>query len=188
MAQFQVPQFIETEDKIIGPLTLKQFGYIGTAGFVVFLLFFFLNIFLWFLVAGVFIAIAVGLAFGKVNGRPVIVFVTAFMDSVWKPKVYVFKPSSATHAVQQKAPAIAIKEVDKAKVPKKPLFGGIKGLRDWIATSKTAIPRREKPLPRSFGKPHYFVVADSVTLLVQFAVELVLVALVRAARFVWERE
>ena len=27
--QFQVPQFIEVEDKIFGPLTLKEFLYLG---------------------------------------------------------------------------------------------------------------------------------------------------------------
>ena len=27
--QFQVPQFIEVEDKIFGPLTFKQFIYMG---------------------------------------------------------------------------------------------------------------------------------------------------------------
>src|SRR3989344_2665997 len=32
--EYQVPQFIEVEDKIIGPLTLKQFIYLaGEAGF-----------------------------------------------------------------------------------------------------------------------------------------------------------
>ena len=30
--QFQVPQFIETEDKVVGPLTLRQFMYIAGAG------------------------------------------------------------------------------------------------------------------------------------------------------------
>ena len=34
--EYQVPQFIEVEDKIIGPLTLKQFIYLaGAAGLVV---------------------------------------------------------------------------------------------------------------------------------------------------------
>ena len=56
--QFQVPQFIETEDKIVGPLTLKQFGYIGGAATVVGLLFLVLNFFLWLLIAGIFGAIA----------------------------------------------------------------------------------------------------------------------------------
>jgi len=36
--RFQVPQFIEVEDKIFGPLTLKQFIYLAGAGGVVFVL------------------------------------------------------------------------------------------------------------------------------------------------------
>lgn len=35
--QFPVPQFTDVEDKIIGPLTLKQFGIVFGAGVVVFL-------------------------------------------------------------------------------------------------------------------------------------------------------
>ena len=154
MPQFQVPQFIETEDKIVGPLTMKQFGYVGVAGFVIFMLYFVLDTLLWLLVAGIFAAISIGLAFGKVNGRPVISFVTAFIDSVWKPKVYVLRPSAAEHAVEAETPQIIpIKQPAKPAIPRKPLFGGIKELRNWIATSKTAIPRREKPLPRNFGRP-----------------------------------
>ncbi|TSC80302.1 MAG: hypothetical protein G01um101429_152 [Parcubacteria group bacterium Gr01-1014_29] len=32
MQQFQVPQFIEVEDKIFGPLTTKQFFYLLGGG------------------------------------------------------------------------------------------------------------------------------------------------------------
>ncbi len=35
--QFPVPQFTEVEDKIIGPLTLKQFGIIFGVGVIIFL-------------------------------------------------------------------------------------------------------------------------------------------------------
>jgi len=151
--QFQVPQFIETEDKIVGPLTLRQFGYVGVAGLIVFGLYFILNPLLWLLVSGILAAISVGFAFGKVNGRPVISFVAAFIDSIWKPKVYVFRPSASLQVVGVEVPGVAVKEPDKKATAKKPLFDGIKGLRNWIATSKTAIPRREKPLPRDFGRP-----------------------------------
>ena len=153
MAQFQVPQFIETEDKIVGPLTLKQLGYVGPGALVIFFLYFVLDPLLWFLVAGIFAAIAVGLAFGKVNGRPMMSFVVAFMDNVWKPRVYVFRPPTAPSAADALTPEVAVKVTAKPTTPKKPMFGGIKGLRNWIATSKTAIPRREKPLPRDFGRP-----------------------------------
>ena len=42
--QFKVPQFIDMEDKIVGPLTLKQFAYILGAGGFSFLLWTFIPI------------------------------------------------------------------------------------------------------------------------------------------------
>lgn len=69
--QFRVPQFIDMEDKIIGPLTLKQFGYVVGAGGLSFIIWTFIPIkFLAVLViipvAGLFLA----LAFFKYNNRP----------------------------------------------------------------------------------------------------------------------
>lgn len=68
--QFRVPQFIDIEDKVFGPLTLKQFGYIVGAGGSSFLIWTFIPIkFLAVLViipvAGLFLA----LAFAKYNNR-----------------------------------------------------------------------------------------------------------------------
>ncbi len=37
---FQVPQFIEHEAKIVGPFTLKQFMYVGAAGGISLVLYF----------------------------------------------------------------------------------------------------------------------------------------------------
>ena len=153
MPQFQVPQFIETEDKIVGPLTLKQFGYVGAAAFVIFLLYFVLTPLLWLLVAGIFVAAAIGLAFGKVNGRPMMSFIVAFIDNIWKPKIYVFRPAAESEKEEAPVVIVATKETPRTIIPKRPMFGGIKDLRNWIATSKTAIPKREKPLPRDFGRP-----------------------------------
>ena len=44
--QFQVPQFIEIEDKIFGPLTFKQFIYLAGGGGLCFLLYTILPFFL----------------------------------------------------------------------------------------------------------------------------------------------
>lgn len=70
--QFQVPQFIEVEDKIFGPLTFKQFVYVaGGAG----LSYLFWRIFPIY-VAGPLVIGALGfgaaLAFFQMNGRPFI--------------------------------------------------------------------------------------------------------------------
>ena len=42
--QFRVPQFIDIEDKVFGPFTLKQFGYIVGAGGLSFLIWTFIPI------------------------------------------------------------------------------------------------------------------------------------------------
>ena len=42
--QFNVPQFIDIEDKIIGPLTLKQFLFLVAGAGLLFVLWLFLNL------------------------------------------------------------------------------------------------------------------------------------------------
>lgn len=68
--KFRVPQFIDIEDKVFGPLTLKQFGYLVGAGGFSFLIwtfipFHFIAVIIIIPVAGLFIA----LAFVKYNNR-----------------------------------------------------------------------------------------------------------------------
>jgi len=89
--KFEVPQFIEVEDKIIGPLTLKQFLYIGAGAGLLFPLWFFLKL-------GLFIAIAIPvglfcsvLAFYKVNGQPFISFLGSFIKYLRKPRLYLWR-------------------------------------------------------------------------------------------------
>jgi hypothetical protein len=69
--QFRVPQFIDVEDKVIGPFTLKQFGYIVGAGGFSFLIWTFIPI---KFIAVLFIipvaSLFLSLAFLKINNRP----------------------------------------------------------------------------------------------------------------------
>ncbi len=68
--EYQVPQFIDVEDKIVGPLTLRQFIYLtGGAGFSV-ATFLYFPFFLWVLVGPPIAALALALAFYKMNGKP----------------------------------------------------------------------------------------------------------------------
>lgn len=91
MAQFQVPQFIETEAKIVGPLTLKQFIYLAVAGLLLFFLFFTLRLEIWIFIA-IFIGVfAAALAFLKYNGRPFEVLVINAAMYIWKPKLYLWQ-------------------------------------------------------------------------------------------------
>ena len=68
--QFQVPQYIDVEDRIVGPLTLKQFFYIAGGFLTIFVSFFILVTWLW-LITSVFIGtMSLAFALVKYNGRP----------------------------------------------------------------------------------------------------------------------
>lgn len=90
MEQFVVPQFIDAEDKILGPLTGRQF--------VIMLLVFMTEAimwrvmpFVWFLVVGIpFFAFGVILAFVKVNGQAFHLFMLNLTQSLKKPRLRVW--------------------------------------------------------------------------------------------------
>ncbi len=91
--QFQVPQFIETEDKIVGPLTLRQFIYVAVAGVFSAMLYFSIGGFVWVLLSLILFGIALGLAFVKVEGRPLFNVVVAAGHFYWRPQTYIWQPN-----------------------------------------------------------------------------------------------
>ena len=88
--QFQLPQFIETEDKIVGPFTLKQFIFlVGAGGVAVFAYFVFTPI-ISFFVAVPIIALGVALGFVRINGQPFSRIGFAALRYYWLPQIYVW--------------------------------------------------------------------------------------------------
>ncbi|MEK7121136.1 MAG: PrgI family protein [Patescibacteria group bacterium] len=89
--RFQLPQFIETETKIVGPFTLQQFLWIAGGAAFVFLLYTLVGGVLFFIsaipVAGIFLA----LAFLKIDGVPLIVYASYGLSYFTNPKKYIFK-------------------------------------------------------------------------------------------------
>ena len=89
--RFQVPQFINIEDKIFGPLTVKQFVYlVGGAG-MVYILYRFLPFYLAVVPIGLFAALAVSLAFVKVNNKPFIFTLEAALKYAFSTRLYLWK-------------------------------------------------------------------------------------------------
>lgn len=70
--QFQVPQFIEVEDKIFGPLTFKQFVYLAGGAGCGYLLWRVLPIYIAAPLIMAVVGLGAGLAFFKYNGQPFI--------------------------------------------------------------------------------------------------------------------
>ncbi len=89
--RFQVPQFIEIEDKVIGPLTIKQFVYLAGGAGMAFVAYTFLPGFIaLFVIAGI-IGLALALAFYKVNNKPFIDMLESAFGFYTGEKLYIWK-------------------------------------------------------------------------------------------------
>lgn len=89
--QFEVPQFIEIEDKIFGPLTWRQFLYLGGGVGMGVVLFFTAPLFV-FILIGLPIAVLAGaLAFYPVNNRPFSYFLEAVLNYLKSHKLYLWR-------------------------------------------------------------------------------------------------
>lgn len=93
--KYNVPQFIDVEDKIFGPLTFRQFIYLVGGGGLAFLAYKLVPGFFGFLAALPFVAIAVALAFVKINEKPFINIVESAFTYAFNDKLYVWKHENA---------------------------------------------------------------------------------------------
>ena len=140
---FQVPQFIDVEDRIVGPLTIKQFAYVAVGGFICFLLFFPLKIWLWGAIATPIMALTFAFAFVKYNGRSFPALFAAAFSYFWKPRAYLW---------QRTAPPISpITEITKQALTKKVTERRtVSFFKKKLATQRPAkaeIPAPEKTKP-----------------------------------------
>lgn len=89
--QFEVPQFIEVEDKIFGPLTWRQFLYLGGGVGMALVIFFTLPLAL-FIFFGIPLALLAGaLSFYPVNNRPFSYFLEAIFNYLSNKRLYLWR-------------------------------------------------------------------------------------------------
>lgn len=89
--QFQVPQFIEYEARLIGPLTLKQTALLGMGAAILFVLWFIVVKWLFFLLAFPLALLMLLLGFMKINGRPLLDFIGSFFSFFISPQLYIWQ-------------------------------------------------------------------------------------------------
>lgn len=122
MRQYQVPQFITVEDKIIGPLTLKQSGFLGTAAVLIFLMRIFFQPLVFWPLAVLIGGFAIGLAFLKINDQPFWVVFKNWVLYVVHPRVYIWKQapqqkkSAKKEAAKYEPKITAIPKISESKL------------------------------------------------------------------------
>ncbi len=103
--QYQVPQFIEVEDKIFGPLTFKQFVYLGGGVGLCLIFYSLLPLYITFLLSIPVVAFALALAFYRVNGRPFINVLEHAVGYFLGNKLYLWKQREQHTKKEVAAPA-----------------------------------------------------------------------------------
>lgn len=116
--QFVVPQFIEVESKIIGPISARQFVIMLVGSGLLFLLYKFAP--LWLLIIGGFLVIGTVILFGfaKVNSQPFHWFFLSLVQTFRRPRLRLWFRDEFTF--KEKAPGKEkeeVKVVARVKVP-----------------------------------------------------------------------
>jgi len=100
--KYQVPQFIEVEDKIVGPLTIRQAIYlVGGAG-MCFIFYTYLPIYISILFIAIVIGLSLALAFYKINNKPFIDFLESAFTFYTKKNLYIWKKDEKTPVESEK--------------------------------------------------------------------------------------
>lgn len=88
--KFQVPQFIETETKLIGPLTLKQFLFV-TGGVSMIAMEYILLNGIWFGISALITAAFFGaLTWVRIDGQPFISYLAYMLSYALGSKKYIY--------------------------------------------------------------------------------------------------
>ena len=116
---YSVPQFIEVEDKIIGPLTMKQFLWLLVGGGLIFVLYFVLKFGVWILLSLLIAGIFAGLAFFRIYGMPLHQFLASFARFSLMPQIFLWhkKAEGPLREVPERA---IFEEALQAPNPQKP--------------------------------------------------------------------
>lgn len=155
--EYQVPQFIEVESKVIGPLSVKQFIYIaGTAGLCIFY-FFYLTTIPALLLGVPTIALGVSLAFYKINGKPFIEMLEAGFNFYVGDKFYLWEHKGPTAKENSAAAATAAEAEKAAQTP----LGTPKLTRGKLSELAWSLDISTGAQPEAGGGPEGFVTPRS---------------------------
>lgn len=123
---YQVPQYLNIEDKIIGPLTLKQFIYLLVGGGIIFLLFSTLKFSVFLIVSLPVAVLVLMLAFYKIDNQKSSKFILNFLGFVSKPSIYAWKKVAEKETPEKEKVVPIVKKTEAPKV--KPAESGLQDL------------------------------------------------------------
>lgn len=119
MKQFVVPQFIDVESTIIGPITVRQFITMLVFGVFIFISYKVFDFTLFVIVGLVLFALGGTFAFVKINGRPFHYFLLNLIQTSKRPRLKIWNKELNNSELKEilKIKKIEMPEVKKTKPP-----------------------------------------------------------------------
>ena len=117
--QYKLPQFIEREATIVGPLSFRQFVYFGLAAAAAFVLYPFLyksNSQLFFILSGGAFLLAAAMAFVKIEGRGFGVIVISMFHFFTRPRTYIWKRKATPIRFSLPKREVKVEEKEKKNI------------------------------------------------------------------------
>jgi hypothetical protein len=111
-----VPQYIDVEDKIAGPLTWKHLGWFFGGGGLLMLAYAVLDKMTFYIVAVIIISLTVIMAFYRPNGVSMMEFVGYGINFLFHPKVYTWEREMQTKVTKKQKEEVKIKTVSGEKI------------------------------------------------------------------------
>ena len=100
--RFTLPQFIEHEPKIVGPLTFRQFSFIGVAAAICFILYYTVPFSVFLIACLILGGGAMALAFLRIGGRSLPTILGNFLKFSVSPKIFIWRKIEAPIKVFKK--------------------------------------------------------------------------------------
>ena len=134
MNQFVVPQFIDVEDKIFGPITTRQFIILLVTGLILFIIFKLADfgLFIFFLI--VLGGSSVILAFVKINGQAFHFFILNIFQTARRPSRRIWNKAYTKAELNQLRQTVTVPEAEQGLESKHLSYNRIRDLSLMVNT------------------------------------------------------
>ncbi|MBU0546127.1 PrgI family protein [Patescibacteria group bacterium] len=126
--QFVVPQFIDVEDKIFGPVTTRQFVILLVAGLTLFIAYRLADMILFIFLLAIIGGFALILAFVKINGQPFHYFLLNILQTVRRPSLRLWNKTYTKRELLEARDSSMVQITEKVKVVPRLSYNRIRDL------------------------------------------------------------
>ncbi|MBU2566593.1 PrgI family protein [Patescibacteria group bacterium] len=141
--QFIVPQFIDKEDRIIGPITVRQFLICLVAAGVIFLEYRLLATAYFIITMLLTAGLAVTFGFLKVNGQPFHFFFLNFLQTQLRPKLRVWNKEMSLQEIKGGQKIVGLPQKEKVAQKPRPTSSRLRDLALVVNTGGVYKPEED---------------------------------------------